>query len=410
MSGRRILLLGSYPTRRPIHGGQVRLAQLAAAYRRHGFAVRQVNVFVPQPVYARHGFWSRLLGGGSLDLPLPRERLQALAGQVPFIEDVLSGQVVAADAAAVAAIERHAGRVDWLHLEQPWLLPLVERLRERGALGRFRLIYGSQNIEHPLKRAIFAQYRITGADAMLARIEALEAAAAGAAELVVVVTQADARQLAQWTRAPMVLAPNGVQPWRSRPGFRQRWRARLGEAPFALYVASAHPPNIKGFCAAFGESLAALAPGQRVVLAGSVAEHVCQTDWFRRWEALNARRVYAAGLLSADELAAVKDLAHTFVLPVTSGGGSNLKTAEALYAGRHVVATRLALRGFEDWTDLPGLVVAAPGLGFAQAVARSLAQPPLAEAQPAAARRQQLTWACTLAPLLTAIDARAARP
>lgn len=404
MSRRRILVLGSYPTRRPIHGGQVRLAQLVAAYQRHGFTVRQVNVFVPQPVYAHHGLGARLRGA-SFDLPLSGRRVQAAArGQVPFIEDLLSGQIVAADASSAAAIERYAGQVDWVHLEQPWLLPLVERLRQRGRLGRFRLIYGSQNIEHPLKRAIFEQYGVTHGEAVLADIASLESAAAGQADVVVAVTAADARQLGQWTQAPIVLAPNGVQPWTSSSRQRRSWLARLGEAPFALYVASAHPPNIQGFCEAFGESLAALSPTQRVVLAGSVAEHVLHAHWFRRWEALNARRVHVAGLLTHEELAALKDLTHTFVLPVTAGGGSNLKTAEALYAGRHVVATSLAMRGFEAFADLPGVTVVAPGPAFANAVSDSLGRRPPAASQQAATRREQLTWACTLSSLLTAID------
>ena len=406
MNAPRVLVLGSYPTRRPIHGGQLRLAQVVAAYRRHGLAVRQVNVFVTQPVYSHVGPIRHWLTGAGLDMSLSRQHLRdGLATQVPFVEDLASGETVAANDKRVAIIERYAGRVDWVHVEQPWLFPLVQRLRERGRLGRFRLIYGSQNIEHPLKRAIFNQYRVVGGEAALVAIEALETAAAREADLVVAVTAEDARQLSQWTRAPVVLAPNGVQPWSSAGWQKRRWLARLGRAPFALYVASAHPPNIQGFCEAFGESLAALSPLQRVVIAGSVAEHVVRTDWFRRWEALNARRVYVAGLLSASELSALKDLAHSILLPVTAGGGSNLKSAEALYAGSNVVSTPLAMRGFEAYSDLPGVTVASPGLEFCQAVASSLQRPAPPVDHAGLARRQHLTWSSTLAPLTAAIGA-----
>lgn len=407
----RVLVLGSYPTRWPIHGGQLRLAHIVSAYRRWGCAVRQVNVFPANSVYRHVGAWRRWLTRDSFDIPLSGDSLRAgLATGAPFMEDLASGAAMANDTARIGAIERFVGRVDWVHLEQPWLLPLAQRLRQRGVVGPFRLIYGSQNIEHRLKRAILQQYGVLGAEADLAAIEALESQAARDADLVLAVTPQDAMELKQWARAPVVLAPNGVEPWCASARHRRLWQQRLGDAPFALYVASAHPPNISGFGESFGETLAALSPGQRIVLAGTVAEHVERSDWFRRWEGLNARRVHAVGVLDAADLAALKDLAHSFVLPVTGGGGSNLKTAEALFSGRHVVATPQAMRGFEDCADLRAVTVAAPGADFARAVAESLESPLPPPDAASAARRQRLTWASTLVALPDAIAACGVAP
>lgn len=397
----RILVLGSYPTQRPIHGGQIRLSEIVAAYRTRGFRVRQVNVY-PASVLYRSGW--RLLGNDTIDLPLPPERLQSWRGLgAPLIEDLASGELLATDERRLAQIERYAGRVDAVHLEQPWLLPVVERLRRRGALGTFRLVYGSQNIEQRLKREIFRQYRVAHGEPLINAISALERQAASEADLVAAVTEEDASEIARWTHAPIILAANGIQPWRGRPRAVARWRRHLGAEPFALYVASAHPPNVIGFCEAFGESLAALSLVQRVVVAGSVAEHIRQSDWFRRWEPLNAGRMVALGVLSTGQLDALKDMAHTFVLPVTAGGGSNLKTAEALYACRNVVATPLALRGFESFAALPGVTVAAPGGEFGSAVSRSLNRPLPAPDSATDVCRQRLTWSHTLAPLTLAV-------
>lgn len=406
MTAVRFLVLGSYPTRRPIHGGQLRLAQVVAAYRGQGFAVCQVNAFPANPAYTYSNHWRRWLTAASLDWSLPPEQLQRWPGTpVPFVEDLASGQMLAEDAARLAVIERYAGRVDWVHLEQPWLLPVVRRLRERGALGDFRLVYGSQNIEYLLKQAIFSQYGVDEGQPLIDAIRTLETAAAREADLVAAVTPNDAGQLSQWTRAPVVVAPNGVQSWRSTSRRQRRWQVQLGGAPFALYVASAHPPNISGFCQSFGESLAPLSPLQQIVLAGTVAEHVAKSDWFQRWEALNARRVHVVGMVEDADLAALKTLAHTFVLPVTAGGGSNLKTAEALYSGRSVVATPLAMRGFEAFTDLPGVTVAAAGLAFAQAVADSLVRPLPPTNAATKARCERLAWSHALAPLMAAVNA-----
>jgi len=397
MSVPRILVLGSYPAVHPRHGGQIRLASIVRAYRDRGLEVRQASFFPANVFYTQHSL-------GPADIALPVAQLQAWRGHTaPLVEDLASGELVAGQPDLLAALERHAGVVDWVHLEQPWLLPVVHALRERGTLGTFRLIYGSQNIEYPLKQAIFAQYGVSNGEPLIEGIRALERRAAAEADLVAVVTTQDGTETREWTQAPVVLAPNGVNPWIATEAQRAHWRHVLGEEPFALYVASAHPPNVLGFCESFGASLAALSPVQKVVLAGSVAEHIVAAPWFSQWSQLNARRVHSAGVLSDGELSALRDLAHVFVLPMTSGGGSNLKTAEALYSGRQVVATPHALRGFESLADLPGVTVVSPGVDFGRAVSRSLGQPQPAPDAGAQVRRESLTWSRTLAALCDAV-------
>ena len=398
MSRLRVLVLGSYPAVNPRHGGQIRLSQIVAAYEARGFEVRQASYFPGHAFYTESSL-------GPADFPLSIESLRTWRGRPSaYVDDLASGEVAAADETRLAALEQYAGAVDVVHLEQPWLLPVADKLRERGAVGRFKLVYGSQNIEHELKRAILRQHRDPEEDAVTGAVLALEQRCARQAALVAAVTVEDAQVLAGWTSAPIVLAGNGVAPWHSSEEARQRWRERLGSERFALYVASSHPPNILGLCESFGTSLAGLSPVHRLVLAGHVTEFVLNSEWFRRWQPLNERRTVALGVLGHDDLSAVRDLAHTFLLPVTSGGGSNLKTAEALFSGRHVVATPLSLRGFEQYADLPGLRVVAPGQAFARAVAGSLDQPlPAADAD-ATRRREMLTWPYALAGLCDAVD------
>jgi hypothetical protein len=271
------------------------------------------------------------------------------------------------------------------------------------------LIYGSQNIEHELKRAILRQNHVPEEDEISEAVLSLEQRCAAQASLVVAVTTEDAEVLAGWTSAPLVLAPNGIAPWTSAPERRERWTKQLGSAPFALYIGSAHPPNVQGFCDCFGESLATLSPVQRVIIAGHVSELIPKTPWFEEWKTLNARRTVAVGILSQEDLSALRDLAHVFILPVTAGGGSNLKTAEALYSAKHVVASPLAMRGFEKLMDLPGLRIATPGRDFAAAVSAALDQPPRSGDDGAASQRESLTWRHTLHALCDAAG-KTARP
>ncbi len=397
MSAPRILVLGSYPALNPRHGGQVRLSSIVAAYQGQGFKVVQASFFPAHDFYTKSAL-------GKADVALPVASLHRWKGKPNhWVEDLATGEVASADARALADLERYSGKVDFVHLEQPWLLPVVEKLRERGAIGNFKLVYGSQNIEHELKRAILRQHHVAEEDEISEAVLALERRCAQQAAVIAAVTNDDAQVISSWTSTPVVLAGNGVKPWHSDEHARAKLRERIGPDPFCLYVASAHPPNIQGFCDSFGESLAGLSPAQRVVLAGHVGEFIPPTEWFKRWQPLNERRTVVLGVLDIGELSAVRDLAHTFLLPVTSGGGSNLKTAEALYSGRHVVATPLAMRGFEHLADLPGLRVVQPGAEFAHAVSRSLDEPqPVWAAQPAL-RRESLGWPYALAALCDAL-------
>lgn len=395
---RHVLVLGSYPAVDPRHGGQVRLSQIVAAYLARGWRVTLATFFPGHGVYENVHL-------GPADIALPLEELRAWRGQVaPFVEDLVSGEVVAQDPARIAALELHCGQIDVLHLEQPWLLPVVHALRERRRVGPFRLVYGSQNIEWRLKQAIFEQYLTPGMEPIIAAIQALEQACARQADLVAAVTADDAATLRAWTDRPVVLAANGIAPWRADPQRVAHWREQLGPDPFALYVASAHPPNVDGFTRSFGECLAPLAPDHRVVLVGGVAEHIVQSAWYKAWEPLNARRLVAIGPVGQADLSALRELAHAFVIPVTSGGGSNLKTAEALYSRRHVVATPNAMRGFEDLASAPGLIVAAPGLEFVQSVDRALGMPLPVQDAASLERLSSLTWERTLSDLCDALD------
>ena len=78
-------------------------------------------------------------------------------------------------------------------------------------------------------------------------------------------------------------------------------------------------------------------------------------------------------VLADEDLAAVKTLAHAYLLPIQHGGGSNIKTAEALYSGKYVIGSEAAFRGFQSFTQLPEVTVARSPTQFQQAM-RSVLQ------------------------------------
>lgn len=394
----QVLVLGSYPCVRPLHGGQVRLAEVIAAYRRAGHTVQSINLY---DTSAEAG---QPRGPHDVEYPSTSAWRQWQGRPIPLIDDLTSGRYASQDERAYADITRLVqGAPAIVHLEQPWLLPLVLRWKREGKIPAARIVYGSQNIEAPLKQAILAHYGIAEAQAIAAEIALLEHEACRQADLILAVSDSDRRALAKLTASPVVLAANGIAPWHADRGTLPGRLCRLSAAPFALFVGSAHPPNISGFFETLGDTLGFLPPDRKICIVGSVGPHIVGHPDFLRWEPLNASRVCMFGLVDDAVLAALKTLAHVIILPITEGGGSNIKTAEALYSGKYVIGTPTSFRGFDDFLDMPGVHLAASPQAFRSTLQRLLQTSPLVPDPAWKDRRQRLLWEHTLAPMTRAV-------
>lgn len=383
-----VLILSTYPFLEPRHGGQVRLANVAHAFEAANWQVESMAIY-------SEGYGAQRRGPRDLPFPVDSPYRQFEGRDVPLVNDLLTGLYAAADDGGFGTVVRHLpSQVDVIHVEQPWLWPLAKRIKQLPGFETVRLIYGSQNIEAPLKLDILSSYGVTDAAQVVADIDALERRAACEADVAVAVTKSDLATLVSWGARHAVLASNGISPWKATPERLAHWQARLPKAPWMLYVASAHPPNFTGFTDCVGPSLGCFAPNSRLVVAGSVCSHLHQHLAATRWHSLNLSRLELLGVLSDEDLAAVKTLAHAFLLPIPHGGGSNIKTAEALYSGAYVLGSEAAFRGFEDLLDLPEVVVASSPEVFQTSIRRVLARPPSsAPLQPeTCTRREVLRW------------------
>ncbi|MFN3691081.1 MAG: hypothetical protein ACK4UU_09175, partial [Fimbriimonadales bacterium] len=66
---------------------------------------------------------------------------------------------------------------------------------------------------------------------------------------------------------------------------------------------------------------------------------------------------------------------HAVLLPISVGGGTNLKTAEALRSRRPLIATQASMRGFEAWATERNVYISNSVSDFRSAVAGCLARP-----------------------------------
>jgi len=386
----RVLQLTVYPIEQPRHGGQARCANMRSALQAQGHEVRTLAVYEPEHY-----------GGdavGPHDIGFPGHstyRKQAL----PLCVDYASGDFLAADDGARNHLVDVATAFDpdVLLLEHPWHWPAALHLRERSARPP-GIVYSSHNVEAPLKAAILTGFEPEAAGRIVALIEARERALCAAADLCIAVTDADAEVLRGYGARSVIVASNGIVERRVDERHLRDWQWFLGGKRFALFVGSAYPPNAVGFWDMMGPSLAFLPPDERVLAVGGVCKLLVEHPTYLQWQGVNAARLETAGVQSEDALGVLLTLASCIVLPITFGGGSNIKTAEAIFANRPVIGTTHSLRGYEFARRLPHVYCADDAAEFRRLVRLALDERlPAAEAADDPALRESVLWRHTLA-------------
>lgn len=388
-----VLQLCPYPLRRPRHGGQLRAAAIKSLLERNGFNVQTIG-FYQSEAYGPDDL-------GEQDIPFPVDSPFRLyqGNAVAGISDFSMAAFSASDDVVRKVADATTKKISAIVLDQPWMYPLAERLKQSEPPYKDAvIIYSSHNIEAPMKLQIIeATHDAKTVAAIVADIDSLERRAACQSDLCIAVTDADAAVLQSCGSQNVVVAKNGINPWVADREHIELWKGRLPTLPWAVFIASAHPPNYTGFIDCVGDALGCIPPGSRLVVVGGVGELLEKELTKSKWQNLNRSRLLVLGMLSEEDLAAVKDLAHVFLLPIGAGGGSNIKTAEALYSGKAVVCTSMALRGFETYREFPTVHVADDPKTFQAAIRASLttARPVLSDAQKEACR--QLSWDASLA-------------
>ncbi|MBV8444680.1 MAG: glycosyltransferase [Candidatus Dormibacteraeota bacterium] len=233
-------------------------------------------------------------------------------------------------------------------------------------------------------------------EALTGRIESLERDLAQRCDICIAVSDDDAQAHQAMGAGNVIVARNGASRRPSSAASERRWKARIaarGIRHTALFVGSAHPPNWVGFMSTVGTRLGFLAPDTCVLLAGGVADYMHEhfrgrtVDQVTMW-----RRLWPLGRVTDSDLAALLRVADVILLPITEGGGSNLKTAEAILSGRPVVATDYALRSFEDLMDLPNIHAARTPEEFRAAMLHAFSRPAGQRSAEQVRRSEAVLW------------------
>jgi hypothetical protein len=290
-----------------------------------------------------------------------------------------------------------------IHVEQPWLFRFAKRYQKRCATKPVKVLYGSQNLEHVLRFDIVKTYMgLEAAENAKRLVLQCELAAIRQADGICCVSQHDLDWTQCHTNVPCVVASNGVVARVSTEAGVREANKITGHRKFAAYFASAHPPNISGFFNMFGAGAGCIAPNELIVIVGGAGEHISSNQRFARAAGLS-RACTFAGTVSEACVQGLLDVAHAIILPIAHGGGTNLKTAEALWAGKHVVATTSAMRGFDQYISSRGVAVADGPPQFLSSLRKAMESPPIILSEAERAARRCVLWTETLKPLLAFI-------
>lgn len=386
----RILILGPWAVARARHGGQIRAASIIDAYTERGHDVMFMGVYDPTNV--------PLADTGLHDVPID-STVMAYIGQSGKPWEISLWQAFADVPASYSVFETAVRkfRPDVVQFEEPYLWPVVKMLRDRGELAQARLVHSSYNFETVYRRVLA---RISGNTnrEILEHVANQEIEIARECDLVLTVSDDDANSFRSLGTRHVVVARNGSRRIEPTQQALAAVDAYLGDAGFALFVSSAHPPNAEGLLE-FTKAMRDRLPG-KLVICGAVYKLLDSAQKTHRI----IQDAEIMGMVGPDVLAALLARASVILLPKTSGGGSNLKTSEALLANRPVVASSLAFAGFEGWRALSGVEIADEPSLFWQSVTRKLASSPASYSTQLDARREELLWSACLAPMIDSVE------
>jgi len=353
-----VLQLTTYPIDNALHGGQIRARFTKRALEEGGFNVENFTAF------NRNSYPSAL---PDIDLSLAED----LGPYRNYwqISDFNSGRALSSDESLYQAFKKaiRERSIDVVVLEEPWLGRAILRLKDEGHLSA-PVVYNSYNIEYQSKKLILEDAAIPEAAEIVAEILAIERDLTERSAACSAVTVADAEIMAQWAAGEVVVARNGT--------VKRRTSHLHGVLPVALdptwrymlFVGSAHPPNVSGFAEFVLGSLRKLRSNERIVVVGSACDSIWHKIQVTETPFLARDKLALIGQVSDYALSCVIANASGLLLPINYGGGSNLKTAEALVSGKPIVATEKAFRGFEEFLGSKNLRIAHDAEEFGNAI------------------------------------------
>jgi glycosyltransferase involved in cell wall biosynthesis len=352
MIKKKILVIAPYPITKPYHGGQKRTKALTVFYKRVFSRVKYVGIFHR----GQYPDWS------PDDMPLGDPEIIRKVDEQPYLAELITGEAIDRDIHIRSYMAKllNEYRPDIIHIEQPFPYLGLKVLLSELKLNPF-LIYGSQNIEYPLKKRILSELKAPEEiiNETTEKTHKLEVELARKSDLVLAVNKEDSITLTKFGAKNILIVPNGID--RVRPSkediyFWEQYKKSNSIKKVVVFIGSGHPPNWEGFLKMVGDDTAFMPESSKILIAGGVANYF--KNEFKNKNNNFWKGVKLIGQLEEKRLAALLEVCDLIILPITTARGSNLKTAEAILSGKKFVGTPSTLQGFEAYRNLPNTFIA----------------------------------------------------
>jgi len=234
---------------------------------------------------------------------------------------------------------------DAIIFDHPWLWNEAKKLKE--IFPKVKLIHSSQNIEFLLKSELLKELAQDAKIDAVKYVRGIEEEIARECDLILCVTELDKLWFQNNGAKNVIDANNGTLTTPQRVSSTNK---------YALVIGSGHPPNVEGSIKYLSDATEWMPEDSRLIYVGSICEGL-RGNVGREIDLAKNTEVVFLGSRSDEELNKLIASANVILLPIPYGGGSNLKTAEAISSGRPIVGTTKSLRGFENFIGSRNTVV-----------------------------------------------------
>lgn len=242
--------------------------------------------------------------------------------------------------------EDHIDNVpDAIIFDHPWLWTEAKKLKE--VFPKVKLIHSSHNIEFLTKSELLKGLDQDAKIEAVKYVRSVEEEIARECDLVLCVTELDKLWFQNNGAKNVIDANNGTLTTPQRVSSTNK---------YALVVGSGHPPNVEGSIKYLYDVTEWMPENSRIIYVGSICDGL-RGKVGREIDLAKNIEVVFLGSRSDEELNKLIASANVILLPIPYGGGSNLKTAEAICSGRPIVGTNKSFRGFDSFIGSRNTVV-----------------------------------------------------